>query len=73
MDEGIITNKILFREHFFQHMYGEELSLKNIIISLYYAYARSHDFEVSKFKILLLHPHEREITFIFDQISGVGI
>ena len=68
MDEGIITNKTLFREHFFQHMYGEELTSKNIIISLYYAYARSHYFDISKFKILLLHPHEREITFIFDQI-----
>ncbi len=68
MDEGIITNKILFREHFFQHMYGEELSIKNLIISLYYAYARSHYFDISKFKILLLHPHEREITFIFDEI-----
>ena len=42
MDEGIITNKIIFREHFFHHMYGEELSLKNIINSFYYAYARSH-------------------------------
>ena len=49
-------------------MYGEGLSLKNKIISLYFAYARSHEFDVSKFKILLIHPHEREITFIFDQI-----
>ena len=68
MDEGIITNKIIFCKYFFQHMYGEGLSLKNKIISLYFAYARSHEFDVSKFKILLIHPHEREITFIFDQI-----
>jgi len=57
-DEGIVTNKKLFASFFNKCLSNEKLTPKNIILSLYYSYEKSHGLELTTKKIVLFHPHE---------------
>ena len=56
-DEGIITDRTLFKQYFFECIHNEEFTPRNIIFSLYYAYAKSHEMDLNKKKVVLFHPH----------------
>ena len=57
-NEGIVTDKILFNQFFFECIHKENLVPRNIIFSLYYAYAKSHGMDLNTKKVVLFHPHE---------------
>ena len=68
MNEGIITDKKIFRDSFFSNIKDVELSKRNVIISIYLAYSISHNTDLDQLEIILLHPHEPSITFEFHKI-----
>ena len=56
-DEGIVTDQTLFKQYFMECIYNEKCIPRNIIFSLYYAYAASHGIDLNKIKVVLFHPH----------------
>ena len=66
--DKIITNKKLFETYFFEFFNYNEISEKNIILGIYYSYGKVHNFNFDNLKVLLLHPHEKEMTIIFKKI-----
>lgn len=56
-DDGIITDKTLFKQFFFECINNENVTPRNVIFSLYYAYAKSHGMELNTKKVVLFHPH----------------
>ena len=46
-DEGIITDQTLFKQYFFECIHNEKLTQRNIIFSLYYAYAKCHKMDLN--------------------------
>ncbi len=68
IDEGIITNRETFHKYFFDHIDGEEITPSNIIISLNFAFSCTHNINTSEFRIILLHPHEPPIAFLYENI-----
>ena len=41
-DEKIITDKVLFKNFYFKALMNKEINPRNVIIALYYAYAKVH-------------------------------
>ncbi|KGG12073.1 MULTISPECIES: hypothetical protein [Prochlorococcus] len=68
MNEGIKTNRNDFIFYYYQHILNENITPRNVILSLYYAYSCSHGRDILKDKVVLLHPHEPWITFEFLKI-----
>ena len=70
-DEGIVTDKILFKQFFLECINDENLTPRNIIFSLYYAYAVSHGMDLNMKKIVLFHPHAIHLTVsMYDLFPG---
>ena len=67
-DEGIITDEICFNRYFNECIHNEELSVRNIIFSLYYAYAKTHFVNVNNKKVVLFHPHNIPSTILIPVI-----
>ena len=64
-NEKIITNEATFRKNFIFSLEDQEINPKNVLISLYYAYAKTHNQEIKNFKLILMHPHEKKTTIRF--------
>ena len=67
-DEGIITNKIEFKKYFFEYNKNKNPISKNIILSLYYAYAKVHGEDIKNKKVILFHPHSIYRTLLMNDI-----
>ncbi len=67
-DEGIITDKTLFKQFFLECINDENLIPRNIILSLYYAYASCHGMELNTKKVVLFHPHELHRTLAMNNL-----
>jgi hypothetical protein len=61
-DKGILTPRKEFEDHFQKCLEGEDLDPQNIILSLYYAYFKTHKDSFSKKKVVLLHPHNHPLA-----------
>ena len=67
--DKILTNKDLFKSSFLNFLKkNNNISKKNIILGIYYAYSQAHKIKLNDKKILLLHPHEQDICIKFNQI-----
>ena len=67
--EKIFTERKEFKFFFFEYLNNKSLTLKkNIILGIYYAYAKTHGIKLTNKKILLLHPHEKKICIRFKKI-----
>ena len=68
-NDKILTNKDLFKSSFLNFLKKKNnISKKNIILGIYYAYSKAHKIKLDDKKILLLHPHEQNICIKFNQI-----
>ncbi len=56
-NEGIVTPKDVFENHFKQFMQNNTVTIKNVILGLYYAYAVTHNQNLDEKRIILYHPH----------------
>tara|TARA_B100001057_G_scaffold501057_1_gene620110 strand:+ start:2739 stop:3830 length:1092 start_codon:yes stop_codon:yes gene_type:complete len=65
----ILTEKNVFKDNFLNYLNNKKnFTKKNIILAIYYAYAKTHNMNLDKKKILLLHPHEKHICLKFNDI-----
>jgi hypothetical protein len=69
-NEGIITPKEEFKTHFLDCISGNKLSPENIILSIYYAYTKSHNQNIHSKKIILMHPHYHDKAILLHNIFG---
>ena len=65
-NEKIITDENLFKKIFLSSLKDKKINPRNILIGLYYAYAKIHNKEMQKLKIILMHPHEKNTTLKFN-------
>jgi hypothetical protein len=56
-DEGIVTDRNRFEQFYFEFMKGTDTTPRNVILAVYYAYARSHNQIIKDKKVILYHPH----------------
>jgi hypothetical protein len=66
--EKIITNKENFKSHYLYYLQKKELSSKNVILALYYSYAKVHGIDLSKIKVILFHTHNNKTTKSFNKV-----
>lgn len=64
---GIKTDQKLFKEIFLKALQNQNINPRSVILSLYYAYNYCHKKDFSKFKLILLHPHEKKTTIKFNK------
>ena len=65
--DKIITDENFFKQHFINCLENKEINSRNVIIALYYAYAKTHNKKIEKFKVILMHPHEKKTTLKFNK------
>ena len=63
----ILTDENLFKTNFIKALVGRKIEPKNILISLYLAYAKAHNKKIGNYKIILMHPHEKKTTLLFNK------
>ena len=64
-NDKIITDENLFKKNFLESLKNVKINSRNVLISLYYAYAKTHNKNFEKLKIILMHPHEKKTTLKF--------
>lgn len=64
-NDKIITDEPLFKKNFIYFLKGKEINPRNVLISLYYSYAKTHNKKIEEYKIILMHPHEKKTTLKF--------
>tara|TARA_A100001015_G_C14925840_1_gene686314 strand:- start:112 stop:1257 length:1146 start_codon:yes stop_codon:yes gene_type:complete len=69
----ILTNENEFKSNFLLALENREITPRNILISLYFAYAKVHNKKIENFKIILMHPHEKKTTLIFNKFFNDAI
>ncbi len=69
-NEGIITPEKEFKLHFLNCISNNELTPKNIILSIHYAYAKSHDLDIHDRKVIVMHPHYHDKAIFLHGIFG---
>ena len=63
----ILTDENLFKTNFLKALDGRKIEPRNILISLYLAYAKAHNKKIKNYKIILMHPHEKKTTLLFNK------
>jgi len=69
-NEGIITPKEEFKAYFMDFISSSKLSPKNIILSIYYAYSKSHNQDILNKRIILMHPHYHDKAILLNNVFG---
>ena len=64
-NDKILTNEDVFKKNFLYSLKNKEINPRNVLISLYFAYAKTHNKKIEEFKIILMHPHEKKTTLQF--------
>ena len=64
-NDKILTNEFIFKKNFLNHLKDIKINPRNVLISLYFAYAKTHNKNLEKVKIILMHPHEKKTTLEF--------
>lgn len=64
-DDKIITDKELFKNYYFKSLENRKINPRNVIISIYYAYAKVQKKDLKSVKIILFHPHEKKTIILF--------
>ena len=67
-DEGIVTPREEFERFFKKFMDENPLTTQNVILGLYYAYAKAHNDDLESKKVVLLHPHIHRNTLALHRI-----
>ncbi len=65
--QKILTDENLFKTNFLTALDGRKIEPRNILISLYLAYAKAHNKKIENYKIILMHPHEKKTTLLFNK------
>ena len=65
--QKIVTDKIKFKNYFLEILRNKKGNPRNAIIALYLAYAQTHNKLIDKVKIILMHPHEKKTTLMFNE------
>ena len=71
-DEGIKIDRDLFTKLYLEFTKNIPLSEKNIILALYYAYAKSINKEINKVKYLIIYAYDHQNTIRFINRIGNG-
>lgn len=68
-NEKILTNKEEFKNFFLENLkLSGNITFKNILISLNIAYGKTHNKDINKCKVILLHPHEKKDCIKFNKL-----
>tara|TARA_E500000178_G_C17001859_1_gene746093 strand:+ start:79 stop:1164 length:1086 start_codon:yes stop_codon:yes gene_type:complete len=68
-DDKILTNKKAFKAFFLENLKSSNsITFKNVLVSLNIAYGKTHNKDINKCKVILLHPHEKKDCITFNKL-----
>ena len=69
----ILTNEEIFKSNFLAFLREKKTTPRNVLIGLYFAYAKAHNRKIENYKIILMHPHEKKTTLTFNKFYNDAI
>ena len=70
-DEGFVTPREIFIKHYKNYLQNLTISTRKVIDAIYYAFAKAHRMDLSKKKVIMLHPYSHFLER--DPYSGLRL